>query len=793
MENTKLYNNITLIASQVDFLEEIEKKIGENIPCREDREAVKKQIAQAQAQAQAYQPPQNSAQTILQTQYQAITAQATQMEQMSKLPIEALEMQYKNQFLAQTSPQMKANLEMQLKTLVPMYGEDHPSVKQIKDMLEMDEGKADLKAKSLARFMVENFKLQSMIKERTQALNKIIYSQQPYEELESEYLEYFKVAATPEYQSQLKITLDIGIQELGEMDPNLASLKPFLGLTEEKLEPMAKQSAQNSYNGIQSMLKQYGVQLNAQTQTQTQTQAPPAVVQSVSKRSANVGQFGFICEDQYIIGLNLGWKNLELLPDSVGELIRLRFLDLTNSKLEQLPENIGNLVDLEELNLKGTLSNEGKPIYNEIDKLPESFCKLINLKKLEISGNGLLELPEHFGQLSSLEEVIMDFNKISSIPNSVGDLLKLKHLNLNSNKISSIPESIGQLKELNDFFISFNSISQIPECIGNLENLQRFMISNNSLSEIPLSLSNLSNLQSMYIDNNQLTTIPEEITKLNLTLLSAKGNQLPNLPYFLWTMTSLVKLYLEGNPLSEEEAEIAQRDSQAILDYCRQRASIAVMIINTEVDAEAHRINDLKNYLEGQSEIFTVLSADESLMSATDLILFMATAGSIKLPQYVNLLKTAREQKIEIIPLKGLNIDWPDLSIVDLSRELGHEFTPNDFDGFCERIYSYIQQIKRTHNIFKDKSAILLKKAEEEGGEGDPQNFAGFKEEFNRIIKSEDMKQFFEQFKGPIASYYNNSLSAKIAKEPFFLSQVFSLFPSYFQQKNLLKQYTGGN
>ncbi|MHA1610972.1 MAG: hypothetical protein ACTSYU_02875, partial [Promethearchaeota archaeon] len=69
MENTKLYNNITLIASQVDFLEEIEKKIGENIPCREDREAVKKQIAQAQAQAQAYQPPQNSAQTILQTQY----------------------------------------------------------------------------------------------------------------------------------------------------------------------------------------------------------------------------------------------------------------------------------------------------------------------------------------------------------------------------------------------------------------------------------------------------------------------------------------------------------------------------------------------------------------------------------------------------------------------------------------------------------------------------------------------------------------------------------------------------
>jgi hypothetical protein len=128
---------------------------------------------------------------------------------------------------------------------------------------------------------------------------------------------------------------------------------------------------------------------------------------------------------------------------------------------------------------------------------------------------------------------------------------------------------------------------------------------------------------------------------------------------------------------------------------------------------------------------------------------------------------------------------------VELSRELGHEFTPNDFEGFCSRIYEYIQLLKRTHIIFKDKSAIMLKKSEEKGG--DAGSFAAFKTELTRIINSADMKGFYEQFKTQITMYYNNTRSSKIAQDPLFLSQAFSLFTAYLQQKQYYKQMSGGN
>ena len=107
-------------------------------------------------------------------------------------------------------------------------------------------------------------------------------------------------------------------------------------MDEEKSIQFAKQMAQNSYNSIKQILQQYGVQLQAQQQAQQQA------IQSVSKKSASLSHFGFICEDMYIISLNISGKGLEILPESIGDLIRLRFLDLNNNKLEELPESIGN-------------------------------------------------------------------------------------------------------------------------------------------------------------------------------------------------------------------------------------------------------------------------------------------------------------------------------------------------------------------------------------------------------------------------------------------------------------------
>ncbi|MFX1572014.1 MAG: leucine-rich repeat domain-containing protein [Promethearchaeota archaeon] len=787
IEELKEYNGVLLVASETEFLEQIEKFIAEKIPCREDRDEAKRKVAES---FQAYQPQtsQMSIQSILDSQDQAVKAQTAEQERLAQLSLEDLEKQYESQYLAQVNPTMQASLQAQLKSLVPMLGEEHPSVKQIKAMLEMDEDKAKQKAKAMAIFMQQNFKLQAVNKEATRRINDVMFSQIPFEELEKECINYYNSMITPEYQTQLKETIEVGIQVLGENDPTFAGLKPVLGMSEELAMQFAKQYAQSIFQNIQNILAQYGVQMQTSQQVQQQAMQP---VQQVSEQSASVSHFGFISDNQHIIGLNIGWKDLDLLPDSIGNLTNLRFLDLSQNKLESLPESFGNLHELEELDLNGTWStNDDKPLYNEISELPKSFCELKKLKVFKCENNGLRILSDNFGQLTLLTEVSLSQNRLSRIPDSIGELSDLKSLNLNSNRISSIPLSLCRLTKLNQLQLSFNLINEIPDCIEQLKSLSWFLLMNNKITELPPSIANLDSLETLWLSNNQISELPEAITEMKLSDLDISNNQLSTLPYFIWTMKSLRKLKVMGNPLSEEEQEIAQRDTDAILEYCRQRTSIAIMLMHTEIDAEAHRIPELIEYLENKSEIFAILPPIESNLTATDLILFLATARSINSPNMVQILKNAKSQGIEVVPLKGLDVSWADLAVVDLSRELGHEFTPNDFTGFCENTYSYIQQLKRSHNIFKDKTNILLKEIEAEVG--DTTSFGTFKAELNRIIHLNDMKDFFEKNQVALTTICTSLQSAKVGGEGLFLTQLSGYFMGFMQQKQAMKQYLGG-
>ncbi len=156
----------------------------------------------------------------------------------------------------------------------------------------------------------------------------------------------------------------------------------------------------------------------------------------------------------------------------------------------------------------------------------------------------------------------------------------------------------------------------------------------------------------------------------------------------------------------------------------------------------------------------------------------------------VQILKSGKQQGIETVPLKGLDVNWGDLAVVNLSRELGHEYTPNDFEGFCENVYSYVQQLKRSHNIFKDKTILLQKK--EEVKVGGPTSFGTFKTELNRIFHASEMKEFFEKNKAALTSICNNLKNAKGGSEGLFLTQLSGYFIGFMQQKEIMKQYLGG-
>lgn len=132
-------------------------------------------------------------------------------------------------------------------------------------------------------------------------------------------------------------------------------------------------------------------------------------------------------------------------------------------RYNSLPEEIGNLSKLERIVISETF----------IDYIPESFCKLANLKTAIIDKNPFLtKLPTCFGDLINLNYLDLEWNNLETLPSSIGNLKKLEYLNLYRNNLTQLPESIGSLESLSMLDISLNKIEEFPKAIFNLKSME---------------------------------------------------------------------------------------------------------------------------------------------------------------------------------------------------------------------------------------------------------------------------------------------------------------------------------
>ncbi|XP_021824496.1 disease resistance protein RGA2-like [Prunus avium] len=93
--------------------------------------------------------------------------------------------------------------------------------------------------------------------------------------------------------------------------------------------------------------------------------------------------------------LKLNENSIEEVPESIGGLVHMRYLDLSqNEELEELPNSVGNLFNLETLRLI---------LCCGLVELPVSLRKLVNLKHLYISGCMDLKVPKEIGRLRNLQ------------------------------------------------------------------------------------------------------------------------------------------------------------------------------------------------------------------------------------------------------------------------------------------------------------------------------------------------------------------------------------------------------
>ncbi|CAL5017354.1 unnamed protein product [Urochloa decumbens] len=237
--------------------------------------------------------------------------------------------------------------------------------------------------------------------------------------------------------------------------------------------------------------------------------------------------------------LDLSECSIQKLPDSVGRLKQLRYLNAPRIWHGMVPKCITKLSNLRYLSLRRSCS---------VIALPESIGEMEDLVHLDLSGCiGIEELPESFGNLTSLEHVdFTNCRNITGVSQCLARLTKLKYLNLSHCKnIGDLPRALGGLTELRYLNLSYSSylyrnkvgeaeflgslaklkylnlsskndrdISWLPEALGSLTELMYLNLSHHpTIHKLPASFGNLCNL--VHLDLSRCCSLRDLPAALN--------------------------------------------------------------------------------------------------------------------------------------------------------------------------------------------------------------------------------------------------------------------------------------
>ena len=154
--------------------------------------------------------------------------------------------------------------------------------------------------------------------------------------------------------------------------------------------------------------------------------------------------------------------------------------------------------------------------WKKLGTITDSIELFTNLTYLRISSNELTEFPVSICKLTNLTELDISWNKITNLPDCISNLTKLEKLDAGQNKISVLPNSICSLANLTELNISGNKLKELPANIGNLSNLKKLDLASNNLESLPQSITKLTNATHIDFDFsfNRYKSLPEDITKM---------------------------------------------------------------------------------------------------------------------------------------------------------------------------------------------------------------------------------------------------------------------------------------
>ncbi|KAM4072968.1 hypothetical protein ACB094_11G180100 [Castanea mollissima] len=213
----------------------------------------------------------------------------------------------------------------------------------------------------------------------------------------------------------------------------------------------------------------------------------------------------------------------------------LRALDLHALEITSIPNSIGKLIHLKYLDVS---------FNKDIKTLPDSITTLLNLQVLKLHGcKGLKELPKKFRELVSLKHLYNDgCDNLSHMPCGLGQMTSLQTLQLFIVSTSSHTSGLGELKDLNNLR-------------GTLEITQLERLEESNSESIVVNLREKQHLEKLIlkwnhqdqVDNNEDLKLLEDLQPHeNLKYLEVYQYKGVKFSSWVSSLTNLVDLKIEN-------------------------------------------------------------------------------------------------------------------------------------------------------------------------------------------------------------------------------------------------------
>lgn len=210
-------------------------------------------------------------------------------------------------------------------------------------------------------------------------------------------------------------------------------------------------------------------------------------------------------------------KTCKSIEDALQNHSTVTCLELRGQGLKTLPD-LTSLINLEKIDLTG----------NAFSAIPTQLYALPKLKVLLLSSNALSTLPTDMSGFKALVQLRIDNNPFL---NPVAELKKvvsiptLTSLNFSANKVTVFPIELLKLSNLTELDLGFGAIKTLPTDIDKLKNLKRLVLSKNAITNFPPTFFKLNKLENLDLSYNDFRILQPEFEKLSLDVLDVSYNK----------------------------------------------------------------------------------------------------------------------------------------------------------------------------------------------------------------------------------------------------------------------------